>query len=73
MFFATAGMAALPIFAQVQTLVPGLLIAAVALAAIPAIRLGPETAAGRDPKLMSAVERHATTHDTDPQGVNDRA
>lgn len=54
-------------------LVPGLLIAAVALAAIPAIRRGPETAARREEKPVSLAIAPLATPDTDSQAVKDHA
>jgi MFS transporter, MHS family, proline/betaine transporter len=54
-------------------LVPGLLIAAVALAAIPAIRRGPETAALRDGPSGTRAVQPDVTHDADSLGVNDHA
>lgn len=53
--------------------VPGLLIAAVALAAIPAIRRGPETAALRGESAMLNPVQPEMTHDTGSQGVKDHA
>ncbi|WLQ05779.1 MFS transporter [Arthrobacter oryzae] len=54
-------------------LVPGLLIAIVALAAIPAIRRGPETAAPRDQQPMPLPTASHATAGTDAQGVKDHA
>jgi MHS family proline/betaine transporter-like MFS transporter len=54
-------------------LVPGILIAAVALVAIPAIRRGPETAAGSDESSLTDAVQADTTHSTAPQGVKDLA
>lgn len=54
-------------------LVPGLLIAAVALAAIPAIRRGPETAAPRGEQPAPLAVAPLATADTDSQRVKDHA
>lgn len=54
-------------------LVPGLLISAVALAAIPAIRRGPETAARQTEPSMANPVKLDISHDTDSQGVKDHA
>jgi MHS family proline/betaine transporter-like MFS transporter len=54
-------------------LVPGILIATVALAAIPAIRRGPETAACRGEASMNNAEQPDESLDTDSQGVQDHA
>ncbi|MDR6417602.1 MFS transporter [Pseudarthrobacter sulfonivorans] len=54
-------------------LVPGILIAAVALVAIPAIRRGPETVAGSDESSSMDAVQADTKHSTDTQGVKDLA
>lgn len=54
-------------------LMPGVVITAVALAAIPAIRRGPETSARRGEKLTKVLVESDAVLDTDKQGVKDRA
>jgi MHS family proline/betaine transporter-like MFS transporter len=54
-------------------LVPGLLIAAVALAALPAIQRGPETAARHDDESLTAIVQTDRTQTNDSQGVKNHA
>ncbi|MEC3853628.1 MFS transporter [Paenarthrobacter ureafaciens] len=54
-------------------LIPGVLIAVVALAAIPAIRRGPETAGRHQAPSTADMSPELTNHETEPQGASNHA